>query len=93
MVDARLPDGSRVNAVIAPISLVGPSLTIRIFSKIPFTVENLIEFGTVTREAVEFLKACVIAKINVIISGGTGSGKTTLLNIMSGFIPNSFCQV
>jgi pilus assembly protein CpaF len=88
MVDARLPDGSRVNAIIPPISLVGPSLTIRIFSKIPFTVENLIEFGTVTREAVEFMKACVIAKINVIISGGTGSGKTTLLNIMSGFIPN-----
>jgi pilus assembly protein CpaF len=83
-----LPDGSRVNAIIPPISLVGPSLTIRIFSKIPFTVENLIEFGTVTREAVEFMKACVIAKINVIISGGTGSGKTTLLNIMSGFIPN-----
>jgi pilus assembly protein CpaF len=88
MVDARLPDGSRVNAIIPPISLVGPSLTIRIFSKIPFTVENLIEFGTITREAVEFLKACVIAKINIIISGGTGSGKTTLLNIMSGFIPN-----
>jgi pilus assembly protein CpaF len=87
MVDARLPDGSRVNAIIPPISLVGPSLTIRIFSKIPFTVENLIEFGTVTREAIEFLKACVIAKVNVIISGGTGSGKTTLLNIMSGFIP------
>ncbi|MFZ0547631.1 MAG: CpaF family protein [Candidatus Promineifilaceae bacterium] len=87
MVDARLPDGSRVNAIIPPISLVGPTLTIRIFSKIPFTVENLIEFGTLTREAVEFLKACVIAKINVIISGGTGSGKTTLLNIMSGFIP------
>lgn len=69
MVDARLPDGSRVNAIIPPISLVGPSLTIRIFSKIPFTVENLIEFGTITREAVEFMKACVIAKINVIISG------------------------
>jgi pilus assembly protein CpaF len=88
MVDARLPDGSRVNAIIPPISLVGPTLTIRIFSKIPFTVENLIEFGTLTREAVEFLKACVIAKVNVIISGGTGSGKTTLLNILSGFIPN-----
>lgn len=87
MVDARLPDGSRVNAIIPPISLVGPTLTIRIFSKIPFTVENLIEFGTITREAVEFMKACVIAKINIIISGGTGSGKTTLLNILSGFIP------
>jgi pilus assembly protein CpaF len=87
MVDARLPDGSRVNAVIPPISLVGPSLTIRVFSKIPFTVDNLIEFGTLTREAVEFLKASVIAKVNVVISGGTGSGKTTLLNIMSSFIP------
>ena len=88
MVDARLPDGSRVNAVIPPISLVGPSLTIRIFAKIPLTVDNLLEFGTVTREAIEFLKACVIAKVNVIISGGTGSGKTTLLNILSTFIPD-----
>lgn len=87
-VDARLPDGSRVNAVIPPISLVGPALTIRIFSKIPLTVENLIEFGSITREAVEFLKACVIARCNVVISGGTGSGKTTLLNIMSSFIPD-----
>jgi pilus assembly protein CpaF len=87
-VDARLPDGSRVNAVIPPISLVGPTLTIRIFSKIPFSVENLIEFGTITREAMEFLKACVIAQVNLIISGGTGSGKTTTLNVMSGFIPN-----
>jgi pilus assembly protein CpaF len=87
MVDARLPDGSRVNAIIPPISLVGPTLTIRIFAKIPLTVENLIEFGTITREAIEFLKACVIAKVNLIISGGTGSGKTTTLNIMSGFIP------
>ena len=87
MVDARLPDGSRVNAVIPPISLIGPSLTIRVFSKIPFTVDNLIEFGTLTREAVEFLKASVIAKVNVVISGGTGSGKTTLLNILSSFIP------
>ena len=89
MVDARLPDGSRVNAVIPPISLVGPTLTIRIFSKTPLTVENLIEFGTITPEAIEFLKACVIAKVNVIISGGTGSGKTTLLNVLSSFIPNS----
>ncbi len=88
MVDARLPDGSRVNAIIPPISLVGPTLTIRIFAKIPLTVENLIEFGTITRESVEFLKACVIAKVNLIISGGTGSGKTTTLNIMSGFIPD-----
>jgi pilus assembly protein CpaF len=88
MVDARLPDGSRVNAIIPPISLVGPSLTIRIFSKVPLTIDNLIEFGTITTEAIEFLKACVIAKVNVLISGGTGSGKTTLLNILSDFIPN-----
>ncbi|MCC6604886.1 MAG: CpaF family protein [Anaerolineae bacterium] len=88
MVDARLPDGSRVNAVIPPISLNGATLTIRIFSKIPFTVENIIEFGSITVEAVEFLKACVISKLNIMISGGTGSGKTTLLNILSGFIPD-----
>ncbi len=88
MVDARLPDGSRVNAIIPPISLVGPTLTIRIFAQTPLTVDNLIEFGTVTNEAIEFLKACVVAKVNVIISGGTGSGKTTLLNILSGFIPD-----
>jgi pilus assembly protein CpaF len=87
-VDARLPDGSRVNAVIPPISLVGPSLTIRKFSKNPITVEQLIQFGTVTAEAVEFLRACVIGRLNVVVSGGTGSGKTTLLNILSGFIPN-----
>jgi pilus assembly protein CpaF len=88
MVDARLPDGSRVNAVVPPIALNGAALTIRIFSKIPFTVENLIEFGSITPEAVEFLKACVVSKLNVLISGGTGSGKTTLLNIMSSFIPD-----
>lgn len=86
-VDARLPDGSRVNAVIPPISLVGPTLTIRKFAKNPITVEQLIEFGTITPEAIEFLKACVIAKINMVISGGTGSGKTTLLNVLSQFIP------
>jgi pilus assembly protein CpaF len=88
MVDARLPDGSRVNAVIPPISLVGPTLTIRKFSRTPFTVQDLINFGTLTPEAVEFLRACVLSKINVLISGGTGSGKTTLLNVLSGFIPN-----
>ena len=71
-----------------PIALCGPTLTIRLFSKIPLTVENLIEFGSVTPESVEFLKACVISKLNVFISGGTGSGKTTLLNILSGFIPD-----
>jgi pilus assembly protein CpaF len=87
-VDARLPDGSRVNAVIPPISLVGPTLTIRKFSKNPITVEQLIQFGSVTQEAIQFLKACVEARLNVLISGGTGSGKTTLLNIMSGFIPD-----
>lgn len=86
-VDARLPDGSRVNAVIPPISLVGPTLTIRKFSKNPITIEQLISYGSITPEAVEFLKACVVARMNVIISGGTGSGKTTLLNVLSGFIP------
>ncbi|RME90666.1 MAG: CpaF family protein [Anaerolineae bacterium] len=86
-VDARLPDGSRVNAVIPPISLVGPTLTIRKFAKNPITVEQLIQFGSITPEALQFLKACVEARLNIIISGGTGSGKTTLLNILSGFIP------
>ncbi len=86
-VDARLPDGSRVNAVIPPISLVGPVLTIRKFAKNPITIDQLIKFGTITPEAVQFLKACVEFRINVVISGGTGSGKTTLLNILSGFIP------
>ncbi len=87
-VDARLPDGSRVNAIIPPISLVGPTLTIRKFARDPITVEQLIEWGTITPEAVEFLKACVISAINMVISGGTGSGKTTMLNILSQYIPN-----
>src|SRR5215218_1701546 len=87
-VDARLQDGSRVNAVIPPISLVGPVLTIRKFSKNPITVEQLIQFGSVSQEAIQFLKACVESRLNVVISGGTGSGKTTLLNILSGFIPS-----
>lgn len=86
-VDARLQDGSRVNAVIPPISLVGPVLTIRKFSKNPISVEQLIQFGSVSQEAVQFLKACVESRLNVVISGGTGSGKTTLLNVMSSFIP------
>lgn len=86
--DARLPDGSRVNVIIPPLSLIGPVLTIRKFAKIPFTVEKLIELGTVTPEVMEFLKACVIARLNIVISGGTGSGKTTFLNVLSGFIPN-----
>lgn len=88
LVDARLPDGSRVNAVIPPISLVGPTVTIRKFAKIPLTIQDLIGFSSITPEAVEFLRAAVIARINVVISGGTGSGKTTLLNVLSGFIPN-----
>jgi len=86
-VDARLPDGSRVNAVIPPISLVGPTITIRKFFKIPLTVEQIIANGSITPEAIEFLKACVISRLNMLVSGGTGSGKTTLLNILSGFIP------
>lgn len=86
-VDARLQDGSRVNAVIPPISLVGPTLTIRKFSRNPITVEQLIQFGSISPEAVQFLKACVEARLNILISGGTGSGKTTLLNVMSSFIP------
>jgi len=86
-VDARLPDGSRVNAIIPPLSLVGPVLTIRKFSRTPFTVDQLIQFGTLTPEAVQFLDACVKARLNIVISGGTGSGKTTLLNVLSSFIP------
>lgn len=87
-VDARLPDGSRVNAVIPPISLVGPVLTIRKFSKNPITVDQMVQFGSVSAEAVQFLKACVESRLNIIISGGTGSGKTTLLNVLSSFIPS-----
>jgi pilus assembly protein CpaF len=87
MVDARLPDGSRVNAVIPPCAIDGPNITIRKFSKVPFQVEDLIRFGTLTQEMADFLKACVVSKLNVLVSGGTGSGKTTLLNVLSGFIP------
>jgi pilus assembly protein CpaF len=86
-VDARLRDGSRVNAVIPPISLVGPVLTIRKFFKIPLTIERLIELGSVTPEVMEFLKACVVAKLNILVSGGTGTGKTTFLNVLSASIP------
>jgi pilus assembly protein CpaF len=86
-VDARLPDGSRVNAVIPPISLVGPVLTIRKFAKNPITLDQLIQFGSITPESLQFLKACVESRLNMVISGGTGSGKTTLLNILSQFIP------
>lgn len=87
MVDARLPDGSRVNAIIPPLSLIGPVLTIRKFAKTPLTVDDLVENGTLTTEIAEFLKACVEARLNVVISGGTGSGKTTFLNVLSAFIP------
>ena len=80
--------GSRVNAVIPPISLGGPTLTIRKFAKNPITIEQLTEYGTVTPESIEFLKACVIARINMVISGGTGSGKTTMLNVISQYIPS-----
>ena len=86
-VDARLADGSRVNIIIPPLSLVGPVITIRKFAKTPITIDDLIEYGSITSQSIEFLKACVISRMNVIISGGTGSGKTTLLNVLSGFIP------
>jgi pilus assembly protein CpaF len=88
MVDARLPDGSRVNAIIPPLSLVGPSITIRKFSKTPFEVSDLIKFGSLTKEMAQFLDVCVKVRKNIIISGGTGSGKTTLLNVLSSFLPN-----
>jgi pilus assembly protein CpaF len=88
MVDARLSDGSRVNAIIPPLSLVGPVLTIRKFSKTPFTEHDLVRFGTLTPDMVEFLRACVQVRLNIVVSGGTGSGKTTLLNVLSSFIPN-----
>ena len=86
-VDARLPDGSRVNAIILPIAIDGPSITIRKFPEDRLTVANLIDFGSVTENMSEVLRACVAARLNIIISGGTGSGKTTLLNVLSGFIP------
>ena len=88
MVDARLPDGSRVNAVIRPLALCGPTITIRKFSKKPLTVDDLIRFGSMTPEIRDFLRACIIGRLNMVVSGGTGSGKTTLLNVLSSFIPN-----
>jgi pilus assembly protein CpaF len=88
LVHARLPDGSRVNAVIPPIAIDGSALTIRKFSKVPLTVQDLINFGSTTVEQMEFLRACVISQFNLVVSGGTGSGKTTLLNVLSGFIPD-----
>jgi len=87
-VDARLPDGSRVNAIIPPLSLVGPVLTIRKFAAHPFTVDDLVGFGTATHEMFDFLHACVEARLNIFVSGGTGSGKTTTLNVISSFIPS-----
>ncbi len=87
-VDARLPDGSRVNAIIPPLALNGPTLTIRKFEKDPLTIDDLVRFGSMTSETAEFMRACVIARLNVVVSGGTGSGKTTLLNVLSSFIPN-----
>ena len=88
-VDARLPDGSRVNAVIPPVAIDGPSITIRKFSKEKLGINNLIEFGSITEKMAEFLRACVLAHLNIIISGGTGSGKTTLLNVLSSYIPEN----
>jgi len=87
MVDARLPDGSRVNAVIPPLSVDGPSLTIRKFAKEPYGVDNLVAFGTLSPQIADLLSACVTGRLNILVSGGTGSGKTTLLNVLSSFIP------
>jgi len=89
MVDCRLPDGSRVNAVIAPLALDGASLTIRKFARDPYSVQELINFGTLTAEAAGFLEACVKARFNILVAGGTGSGKTTTLNVLSSFIPDN----
>jgi pilus assembly protein CpaF len=86
-VDARLPDGSRVNAVVPPVAIDGPSLTIRKFRKDKLSIQQLVEFGSLTQGMAEFLRACVLARLNIVISGGTGSGKTTLLNVLSSFIP------
>ncbi len=88
MVDARLPDGSRVNAVVHPLAIGGPFLTIRKFSKDPWGVDDLINFGTLSRSTAQFLKACVEGRLNIIVSGGTGTGKTTMLNVLSSFIPH-----
>ena len=88
-VDARLPDGSRVNAIIPPLALTGPTLTIRKFSTNPYDINDLIRFGTLTSNMARFIEAAVKARLNIIISGGTGSGKTTLLNVAAAFIPHN----
>lgn len=88
MVDARLTDGSRVNAIIPPLSLVGPVLTIRKFGKKPITAQQLLKFGSLTPNMLQFLEACVKGKLNIVVAGGTGSGKTTLLNVLSSYIPS-----
>ena len=88
MVDARLPDGSRVNAIYPPLSIGGPFLTIRKFAADPFTVDDLVDFGTLTDQVADFLEACVVGRMNVVVSGGTSTGKTTLLNVLSSFIPD-----
>jgi len=88
MVDARLPDGSRVNAVIPPLALNGPTITIRKFAKKPLNVGNLISYGTMTSDMALFIEACIKARLNIVVSGGTGSGKTTTLNVLSSFIPH-----
>ena len=87
-VDARLPDGSRVNAIIPPVAIDGPSITIRKFSKKRLSIQDLISFGTLTETMATFIEACVTVKLNIIVAGGTGSGKTTLLNVLSNFIPS-----
>ncbi|HEX9506559.1 MAG TPA: CpaF family protein [Acidimicrobiia bacterium] len=87
MVDARLPDGSRVNVVVHPLSIGGPFMTIRKFSKDPYQVDDLIQFGTFTPQVAQFIHLCVQGRLNIVVSGGTGTGKTTLLNVLSGFIP------
>jgi pilus assembly protein CpaF len=89
MVDARLPDGSRVNAIIPPCALDGPTITIRKFGKKRLTIQDLIKFGSLTADMGEFLRACVASRLNILVSGGTGSGKTTLLNVLSGYIPDN----
>ena len=88
MVDARLPDGSRVNAVIAPCAIDGPSITIRKFGTLRLTVDDLIKYGSLSQPMADFLKACVVGRLNIVVAGGTGSGKTTLLNVLSSFIPD-----